>query len=268
MTLVAAMINVAVRGLYVTIVGDGLRLHAWREPQLAAIQQQLAETDLLPYVRAAFHFENLSFGRMAESSSSKELADAYTWEDRDKGFWVKVKRSEYDYIRLAPHGWLLQNALKNAERGRKVLATMDLSNHLILPAEVDELSRGLEESVRHRTAFTYLSSASVPNFQRALQTTAHNQTFVNEALIACALERYRLANGRYPETLDALTPQFAEKIPNDVIGGAPLKYRLEGEQFVLYSIGWNEKDDGGTFNGEISAPIDLAKNDWVWAYVK
>src|SRR5471032_484491 len=43
MTLVAAMINVAVSGLYVDTIADGLQSHAWQEPQLAALQNQLAE---------------------------------------------------------------------------------------------------------------------------------------------------------------------------------------------------------------------------------
>ena len=42
----------------------------------------------------------------------------------------------------------------------------------------------------------------------------------NEAQIVCALERYRLAHGEYPGTLDALSPQFIEKIPHDIIGGS------------------------------------------------
>ena len=75
---------------------------------------------------------------------------------------------------------------------------------------------------------------------------ARNQTLANEAFLACGLERYRLAHGQYPDTLDALVPQFAEKLPHDIIGGQPLKYhRTADGQFVLYSVGWNEKDDGG-----------------------
>ena len=38
MTLVAAMINVAVTGLYVDTIADGFQKHAWQEPQLAALQ--------------------------------------------------------------------------------------------------------------------------------------------------------------------------------------------------------------------------------------
>ena len=66
------------------------------------------------------------------------------------------------------------------------------------------------------------------------------------ARTAIALERYRLAHGEFPESLDALAPQFIAKVPHDVIGGQPLKYRRTADgQFVLYSVGWNETDDGG-----------------------
>jgi hypothetical protein len=34
---------------------------------------------------------------------------------------------------------------------------------------------------------------------------AQKQTLANEASVACGLERYRLARGQYPETLEALS---------------------------------------------------------------
>lgn len=47
---------------------------------------------------------------------------------------------------------------------------------------------------------------------------------------------------------DALAPQFIIKLPHDVINGQPLKYRRTDDgSFILYSMGWNEKDDGGFF---------------------
>jgi hypothetical protein len=77
-------------------------------------------------------------------------------------------------------------------------------------------------------------------------TLAHNQTKVNQARMACALERYRLAHGEYPSTLEALTPQFMDKIPLDLIGGQPPHYRRTDDgKFLLYSIGWSETDHGG-----------------------
>ena len=67
------------------------------------------------------------------------------------------------------------------------------------------------------------------------------------AAVAGALERYRLTHDSYPETLDTLAPQFIAKLPHDIINGQPLKYRrMQDGLFVLYSVGWNETDDGGT----------------------
>lgn len=107
----------------------------------------------------------------------------------------------------------------------------------------------------------------MPNFVKAIQTFARNQTSANEAAVACALERYRLAHGEYPETLDALAPQFIEKIPHDIIGGKPLHYRrMDDGKFLLYSVGWNETDDSGQVVFAKDGSVDREKGDWVWQY--
>ena len=108
------------------------------------------------------------------------------------------------------------------------------------------------------------------------QKVARGQTAVNLARVALALERYRLAHREFPEALDVLAPQFLEKIPHDVIGGGPLKYRRTNDgQFVLYSIGWNETDDGGVVEPKVvgvsdrvirNPILDYSQGDWVWRY--
>jgi hypothetical protein len=109
--------------------------------------------------------------------------------------------------------------------------------------------------------YKFISATAIPNFTRAWQTTAHNQAMVNEAEIACALERYHHAHGEYPKTLEALVPQYIEKLPHDIIGGQPLHYRRTSDgKFLLYSVGWNERDDGGT-PGTLRDP---SQGDWVW----
>jgi hypothetical protein len=86
--------------------------------------------------------------------------------------------------------------------------------------------------------------------------------------VACALERHRLAHGQYPEQLDLLVPRFLAKIPNDVITGELLKYhRAADGTFVLYSVGWNEIDDGGEPGfTRTGAASDSNQGDWVWRY--
>jgi len=86
-----------------------------------------------------------------------------------------------------------------------------------------------------------LYRAASAQFLQAVETAARNQTWVDQARIACALERCRLANGKYPDTLAALVPQFLDKIPRDIINGKPMSFaRTDEQNFKLYSIGWNE----------------------------
>ena len=113
------------------------------------------------------------------------------------------------------------------------------------------------KSLSRTTVQNYLASFALPNFSRALQTVARNQTFVSEALIVCGLERYRRANGEYPATLARLSPGFLENLPHDIITDEALKYRRTADgQFLLYSVGWNERDDDGN--------PEKDKGDWVW----
>jgi len=98
---------------------------------------------------------------------------------------------------------------------------------------------------------------------------AYAQSSVDLACVAIALERYRLAHGEFPESLNTLAPQFMEKIPHDIINGQPLNYRRTDDgQFVLYSVGWNELDDGGVvvFEGKNTDRVDINQGDWVWRY--
>ena len=106
-----------------------------------------------------------------------------------------------------------------------------------------------------------------PAIGRTVIKLAAIQASIDLARVACALERYHLAHGEYPQTLDSLTPQFIEKIPHDIIGGKPLHFRREvNGQFVLYSIGWNETDDGGQIGLNKDGKFDWQHGDWVWQY--
>ena len=58
-----------------------------------------------------------------------------------------------------------------------------------------------------------------------------------------ALRAYQLTHGKLPENLDALVPEFLDKVPVDDFNGRPLHYSAEKK--IVYSVGRNLKDDGG-----------------------
>ena len=96
---------------------------------------------------------------------------------------------------------------------------------------------------------------------------AYAQESADLARVAIALERFRLAQGDYPGSLDALEPRFMEKVPQDIINGEPLHYRRTADgKFLLYSVGWNETDDDGQVSSMITGAADISKGDWVWKY--
>jgi hypothetical protein len=60
------------------------------------------------------------------------------------------------------------------------------------------------------------------------------------------LSAHHALHARYPASLDDLCPDYFEKLPLDPFTDKGMIYRLEGEGYVLYSVGTNEKDDNGT----------------------
>jgi len=254
-TLVAAMINVAVNGLYAGIIADGLRLHAWGEPQLAALQPQLEEIRLLGPLVEAIDTERASACHMFETIKPSALGGILSFGPEQRNFWQKMK----DPSSWWPRGWAYQNMAAIARGEQSFVETIDAAKGLVTPHLVDEASRKVFAGLNHYSPYNVLARIAIPNCLKACQTTVRNQTMINLALVACALERYWLAHGEYPESLTVLPPQFINDLPRDVINGQPLKYRrVDKDHFVLYSVGWNERDDGG-----VTAKT-VTEGDWLW----
>jgi hypothetical protein len=65
------------------------------------------------------------------------------------------------------------------------------------------------------------------------------------ASTALAVERYRLAHGRWPDSLEQLVPEYLTAVPTDPFLDMPLRYRRETGGVVVYSVGPDDQDDGG-----------------------
>lgn len=65
--------------------------------------------------------------------------------------------------------------------------------------------------------------------------------------LAFALAAYRADRGAYPAKLADLTPGYVAEVSKDVCVDSELHYRLEGDGYLLYSVGINGKDDGAKY---------------------
>ena len=101
----------------------------------------------------------------------------------------------------------------------------------------------------------------LPSYEAMLTMEAYHQAYAREALIWCAIERFQMSHGRIPDELSELVPDFVGKMPCDPVNGLPLRYVRKGEaDYLLYSVGWNEKDDGGVRRKKYRE-----EGDWVWS---
>jgi hypothetical protein len=241
-------------------IWEGLAERRWSEAQLANIQQRLARLDLLAGVtmRGQRAFDILTIDQMRR----------------------QVKLDPVDYSRrvVSPPAFLLgglfyQNQLWVAQRLYEwFVLPVDVPHQRLYPSA---LTNAMPDGFK---PFRMIGERLLgpPGYAlNALSWYGFGQTRVNEATIACALERYRQAEGQFPESLAALSPRYLQKMPHDIITGTPLKYRRTPDgQFVLYSVVWNEKDDGGlvvlpeTKEGapERKSGWELTAGDWVWQY--
>jgi hypothetical protein len=269
MTLVSAMISVAVRGLYASTIADGLRLQAWREPQLAALEGQLEQINLLGPVKQGFEEERFSVCHHLATLTPAQYRKLYDYFEsgRPTNSLRAMMKEDLTVWRLIPRGWAWQNMATAANLYTNLFASMDPASQIIFPDKANASQSDCGAAFSHwspyGSPYAFMASIGIPNFTRGCQRSAENQTMVNQALIACALERYHLAHGEYPETLDALVPQFIETIPHDVIGGQPPHYRRNSDgTFLLYSIGWSQQDHGGHAGGQND--YSQTHSDLVW----
>jgi hypothetical protein len=170
---------------------------------------------------------------------------------------------------LAPRGWFYQNDIFISQIFQQSLPTDAEVGRQIRPREIADRADGaVSSNFEHISPYNYLSGMSSKAFSLWIQKFAFAQSSLDMARVACALERFRLTHGEYPETLDPLSPQFIDKLPYDIIDGQPLHYRrTDDAQFLLYSVGWNGTDEGGiTVRSEYlwDRFRDLDKGDWVW----
>jgi hypothetical protein len=250
------------------ILWEGLLARRWSAAQLAAFQREFERLDFLRDFRCAFQGERCVAVWLLQAIHNPPrqfLSDYYT------------PTAEYLIRYVLPRGWIYLNCLNRDQAYvNHFLPCIDIPAQRIFPERCSKYVSPLDPAAEgvywpRVLPYHYLEYILDLAFSDWLKNSAKGQTVAQQAALACALERYRLANDRLPEKLEALVPQFIAKIPHDVMDGQPLRYRLESDgSYKLWSVGWNQKDDGGEVAylnpkaPEDQRILDDQMGDWVW----
>jgi hypothetical protein len=75
-----------------------------------------------------------------------------------------------------------------------------------------------------------------------------DQARLRATIAALAAERFRLARGRWPDSLDELVPSLLARVPDDPFARGPIRLRRLKDGLFVYTVGWDGKDDGGAYD--------------------
>jgi hypothetical protein len=258
--LIDQLVALAINALTVQPLYEGLVQHRWNDAQLAELEKTLAARDFLADYQRAIHGEQAF---VHESLENQRLTREYKVAMDDGQGKTKIQTVS---LRHLPTAFFYENELATARlTGQVALPLVDVTNRLISPTAVAQASADVSRQLKHFSLYKLEGMGALPGIIKTVKKFAVAQSSMDLAQVACALERYRLANSHYPETFDALAPQYIASLPHDIINGQPLHYhRTAGENYILYSVGWNEKDDGGQVVLDKKGMIDRDRGDWVW----
>lgn len=256
--LISHLVRIATLHISLCSIWEGLARHRWTEPQLIELQRLLSSNDALADYALAMRGERAFGNSFYEKMARGQPVGQDATGDAPGTALFRTP--------LFPRGWLYQNQLLgNRLIQTRLLEFVDARQHRAFPERANALEKAPE--LKRTTPYNILVRMLAPAIGKAASKSARIQANLDHAWIACAIERFRIANNRYPNQLQALVPQYAEKLPSDVINGEPLKYRVgENDHYVLYSVGWNQKDDGGIGKPKPvkGAKVDPDAGDWVW----
>lgn len=263
--LVGAMIRVVISARYQQVVWEGLAARRWSAEQLNKLARQMESVDLLSGCEMALQSEQVGLSDWMEQTPRGQMANEMLMFSRGPPLSGSMSVTDLPmqlFVLTCPRGWIRQNQLRAVQRFENHFSLLDASRQRFYPEREPNLMAATITSWWDLNPYDYLARTVMPFYTRAVEHTARHQNGLNMARVACALERYRLIHGQFPEALADLTPQFMDSLPNDVTTGLPLNYRkTPDKQFVLHSAGWLRKDFGNE-----SSVITRVSRDWIWRY--
>jgi hypothetical protein len=99
---------------------------------------------------------------------------------------------------------------------------------------------------------------ATPSYRRSQTAAERTLGRRDGVVVGIGLELYRREHGHYPRDLRDLVPPLLTAVPADRISGEPLRFRMVDDRPLVYSVGANRKDDGGS-----AAAIPLIAADWL-----
>ncbi|PKL77456.1 MAG: hypothetical protein CVV27_05395 [Candidatus Melainabacteria bacterium HGW-Melainabacteria-1] len=144
-----------------------------------------------------------------------------------------------------PLEWL--GLLPYISHGRLGLLALDahVNDYLVQPVHAPQAWSRLIAHQKGLARQNPIAAQVLIDYVMLLQRYREHQVMLRGFYQYLALLAHAAEHNTYPEQLDALVPELLPVLPQDPYTGQPFRYRRSGADFQLYSLGENQKDDGG-----------------------
>lgn len=223
---------------------------AWKNDpdRLKELRQKVYEAnwtnlDIRPNLRGEMYMA------MAVLRNAERHGGVWKIIDTDMDFSVdeaEARRREAIPVRYsgAPEGWVAKAfATRVLETWSEAIQSPEWEKGD--PLEIDRLLNrlGEENSYEKTRKVSYRAiSETMPVFGQVGRATVKGEAMRRVGAAYCAVLEHKAATGSWPEGLESLPIVNEDPLTDN----KPLHYRRTPKGFVVYSVGINGKDDGGT----------------------
>ncbi len=167
-------------------------------------------------------------------------------------------------IRESIAGWTLRPLARREQLVMLRLANRAIENSRLPDHEQAQAERQLDRDLRQMIPGTPFVRILFPALTKVSENHRRKRALVRCLIVLLAVERYRLKHGTWPKKLEVLKPDFLVAVPADPYDGKPLRYQRPAGGVVVYSVGTDERDDGGRIDRErpMTAGTDLGYRLW------
>jgi len=253
--LISQLVRIVCLQMALQPVWEGLKDEKWSPEQLAVIEKQLADIDLLESYRISIlgerDFANLIIDQMRDNPNSVGML-----------FEEDNPSPAYRFI---PDGWINQNQKRlNEMHVTFSQRIVDPKARRIHPDIAVAFNKELDARTKRKLAiYDIFSGVLLPAIDKVSVRIGFAQTAVDHARIACLLELHQLEHDSYPAKLADLK----SLLPHDAYTGKPYVYKADkDDRYQLYGVGWNQKDDAGKVVLKDKDQANLEMGDLVWSY--
>jgi hypothetical protein len=117
-----------------------------------------------------------------------------------------------------------------------------------LPPEQQTDEFKIREQEARNSDLPALATLLVSGTLRMAESDIRRRATLRSAIVALAAERFRQANGRWPKDVAELIPAYLKEAPLDPYDGKPIRLRAVPKGLLVYSIGPDRQDNGGTMD--------------------